>query len=124
VPWFGWFAWGNTRITIGLEKKMQTRITTKAARVALAQRESHNAEADIERRVAARAEALARDPRATGRDALERLCHGDPVCQKLAVELIVRQVLQNVQINGDWVPSIQDDGSIGWLLPEAAKPAS
>jgi len=66
---------------------MPTRITTRAARVALANRDYEQARAEIEAKIDARMQRLHADPRATDKPPFLSLCKADQELRVLAIQL-------------------------------------
>lgn len=96
---------------------MPTRITTEAARVALANREHDQAMADIERRTAARAAQLKADPRATDETAFVQLCVEDQTMRELTIAKVAIQVWRDGNIQSGAVATVKDDGRVSWAWP-------
>ena len=97
---------------------MPTTIKTEAARVALAHHQYEQDAAETRRKMAARASALMRDPRATDGEAYRKLCANDPGLAALTLELKAHKVWRDGVIEDGCIATIEDDGRVRWTPPE------
>jgi len=97
---------------------MPTRITTRAARVALANRDYEQARAEIEAKIDARIQQLHADPRATDKAAFLSLCKADQELRVLAVQLGAAKAERGVALDDDVIVTLEDDERVRWTLRE------
>src|SRR6516162_6492838 len=97
---------------------MPTRITTRAARVALANRDYEQARAEIEAKIDARMQQLHADPRATDKAAFLSLCKADQELRVLAIQLGAANAERGVVLDDDVIVTLEDDGRVRWTLRE------
>jgi len=97
---------------------MPTRITTRAARVALANRDYEQARAEIEAKIDARIQQLHADPRATDKAAFLSLCKADQELRVLAIQLGAAKAERGVALDDDVIVTLEDDERVRWTLRE------
>ena len=97
---------------------MPTRITTRAARVALANRDYEQARAEIEAKIDARMQQLHADPRATDKPPFLSLCKADQEFRVLAIQLGAANAERGVVLDDDVIVTLEDDGRVRWTLRE------
>jgi hypothetical protein len=95
-------------------------VTTETARVAVARRELRDALAEIDRKLKAQLLVLAAAHHVSEGDyvALAKLGRDDDEVRNLVVEHLCHEVLCEAHIAQGHIPTLGDDGEVGWRRPE------